>query len=243
MPTPHARTEILLGTDALNHLRKQHVLVAGIGGVGGYVAENLARAGIGELTLLDKDTVTPSNLNRQIVALYSTIGQKKTAIMQARITDIDPTIKVNIIDDFMSVETTESTVLSGDYDFIADCIDTIACKAQLIAEAQKHHIPVVSAMGAGNRIDVSKARIARLDKTAGCPLAREMRRRLRALKASLKYPVVFSDEPRRSPLVMNPSSENYREKATNGTISYLPAIFGILLAGEVVKRLMEKPLL
>lgn len=240
MPTPHARTEILLGTETLAQLRQQHILVAGIGGVGGYVAENLARAGIGELTLLDRDVVASSNLNRQIVALHSTVGDKKTDIMRARIADIDPDITVNVIDDFMRVETAEATVLSGNYDFIADCIDTIACKAQLVAEAQKHAVPVMSAMGAGNRIDVTKARVARLDKTAGCPLAREMRRRLRELKANLKYPVVFSDEPRRQPLVLNPSSDNYREKATNGTISYLPAVFGILLAGEVVRMLLDK---
>ncbi len=240
MPTLHARTEILLGKEATEKLRNHHVLIAGIGGVGGYAAENLARAGIGELTLLDKDVVSQSNINRQIVALQSTVGQKKTAVMKARIADIDPTIKVNVIDDFMSVETAEQTVLSGDYDFIADCIDTIACKAQLVVEAQKHQIPIISAMGAGNRIDVTKVRIARLDKTEGCPLAREMRRRLRALKADLKYPVVYTDEPRRPPQVENANSEHYREKATNGTISYMPAIFGVLLAGKIIKTLIEK---
>lgn len=239
MPTLHARTEILLGQQSVENLRRHHVLIAGIGGVGGYAAENLARAGIGELTLLDKDVVSPSNINRQLVALQSTVGQKKTAIMKARIADIDPSIKVNVIDDFMSVETAEQIVLSGKYDFIADCIDTIACKAQLVAEAQKHDIPVISAMGAGNCIDVRKARISRLDKTQVCPLAREMRRRLRALKANLKYPVVYSDETRRQPYVENISNENYREKATNGTISYLPAVFGVLLAGEIVRALMD----
>lgn len=239
MPTLHARTEILLGQETTEKLRQYHVLVAGIGGVGGYAAENLARAGIGELTLLDKDVVSPSNINRQIVALQSSVGQKKTAIMKARIADIDPSIKVNVIDDFMSVETAEQTVLSGDYDFIADCIDTIACKAQLVAEAQKHKLPIISAMGAGNRIDVSKARVSRLDKTQGCPLAREMRRRLRELKANLKYPVIYTDEPRRPPQVENVGTDNYREKATNGTISYMPAIFGVLMAGEIIKTLIE----
>lgn len=239
MPTPHARTDILLGQEAVAHLHNQHVLIAGIGGVGGYVAENLARAGVGRLTLLDRDVIAMSNLNRQLVALHSTIGEKKTAVMKARIADIDPTIEVNIIDAFMSVETAENIVLSGDYHFIADCIDTIACKAQLVVEAQKHGIPVISAMGAGNRLDVTKARVTRLDKTAGCPLAREMRRRLREKRANLKYPVVFSDEPRRQPLVVNPSSESYREKATNGTISYLPAVFGILLAGEIVRHWLD----
>ncbi|PID64144.1 MAG: tRNA threonylcarbamoyladenosine dehydratase, partial [Gammaproteobacteria bacterium] len=110
--------------------------------------------------------------------------------------------------------------------------------AQLVIEAQKHGVPVISAMGAGNRLDVSKARIAQLDKTVGCPLAREMRRRLRALQGNLKYPVIFSDEPRRPPQVNNISSEHYREKATNGTISYLPAVFGVLLAGEIVRALL-----
>lgn len=238
MPTLHARTEILLGHETTAKLRQHHVLVAGIGGVGGYTAENLARAGIGELTLLDKDVVSPSNINRQIIALQSTVGQKKTTVMKARIADIDPSIKVHVIDDFMSVETAEQTVLSGNYDFIADAIDTIACKAQLVAEAQKHGIPVISAMGAGNRLDASKARISRLDKTQGCPLAREMRRRLRTLKASLKYPVVYSDEPRRPPHVENVGEKDYREKATNGTIAYLPAIFGVLLAGEIIKQLL-----
>lgn len=240
MPTLHARTDILLGTEAVANLRDKHVLVAGIGGVGGYVAENLARTGIGQLTLLDRDVVAMSNINRQLVALHSTVGQKKTEIMKARIADIDPSITVNVIDEFMSTETAEQTVLSGDYDFIADCIDTIACKAQLVIEAQKHGVPIMSAMGAGNRIDVTKARVARLDKTAGCPLAREMRRKLREQRASLKYPVVFSDEPRRPPYVENPSETNYREKATNGTISYMPAVFGVLLAGEVVRLLLDE---
>ncbi len=240
MPTLHSRTEILLGQETAGELRRCHILVAGIGGVGGYVAENLARTGIGELTLVDKDVVSISNINRQLVALHSTIGKKKTAVMKARISDIDPSIQVNVIDSFISVETAEQTVLSGNYDFIADCIDSIACKAQLIFAAQKHHIPIISAMGAGNRVDAGRVRIARLDKTQGCPLAREMRRRLRTLKANLKYPVVYSDEPCRPPCVENTNHNNYREKAINGTISYLPAAVGILLAGEVIKTLISK---
>lgn len=238
MPTLHARTEILLGKETVETLRDQHVLVAGIGGVGGYAAENLARAGVGTLTLLDKDVVTPSNINRQIVALQSTVGEKKTTIMKNRIADIDPSITVHIIDDFMSVETAESVVLSGQYDYIADCIDTIACKAQLVYAAQQHDIPIISAMGAGNRIDVTRARVSRLDKTQGCRLAREMRRRLRELRANLKYPVIYTDEPRRAPYVENVTSSGYNEKATNGTVSYMPAIFGILMAGEIVRALL-----
>ncbi|PIE45675.1 MAG: tRNA threonylcarbamoyladenosine dehydratase [Gammaproteobacteria bacterium] len=242
MPTLHARTEILLGQAALKRLRHAHILIAGIGGVGGYVAENLARAGIGALTLLDKDIVSSSNLNRQIMALRSTLGKKKTTVMKARIIDIDPTIKINVIDDFMAVEDADRMVLSGDYDVIADCIDTIACKAQLVYAAQKHHIPIISAMGAGNRVDATRVRVSRLDKTQSCPLAREMRRRLRELGADLKYPVVYTDEPRRQPFVENIGSDGYREKVTNGTISYMPAIFGLLMAGEIVNWIIKDEL-
>lgn len=239
MPTLHARTDILLGENTRKYLSKQHVLIAGIGGVGGYVAENLARAGIGRLTLLDKDVVSPSNINRQLVALQSTVGQKKTEVMRARIRDIDASIHVDVIDAFMSVETAEQTVLSGDYTMIADCIDTIACKAQLVYAAQKYQIPIISAMGAGNRLDASRVKVAALKKTQGCPLAREMRRRLRALGADLAYPVVYSDEACRPPHVENVGSAHYREKATNGTISYMPAIVGVLLAGEIINTIIN----
>lgn len=242
MPTLHARTEILLGQTALKQLRHKHLLIAGLGGVGGYVAECLARTGVGTLTLLDHDVVTPSNINRQLIALQSTIGQKKTAVMKARIADIDPTVEVRIIDAFMSVESAESLVLSGQYHGIADCIDTIACKAQMVFSAQRHQIPVISAMGAGNCLDVTRAQLSQLDKTHGCPLAREMRRRLRTLGGHLKYPVVYSDEPRRQPLVKPVTCQGYREKATNGTIAYLPAIFGLLMAGKIIQSLIIESL-
>ena len=150
MPTRHARTEILLSKETVDRLHSYHVLVAGIGGVGGYVAENLARAGIGKITLLDNDTVATSNLNRQLVALESTVGQRKTDIMKSRITDIDPNIQITTIDDFISVDTAKNFVTQVPYDYIADCIDTIACKAQLVFEAQQASIPIISAMGAGN---------------------------------------------------------------------------------------------
>lgn len=241
MPTLQARTEILLGQATLKQLRHKHILIAGLGGVGGYVAECLARTGIGTLTLLDHDVVTPSNINRQLIALQSTIGQKKTAVTKARIADIDPTINVHIIDAFMSVDSAESLVLSNQYHGIADCIDTIACKAQLVFAAQRHQVPVISAMGAGNCLDATRAKVSRLDKTHGCPLAREMRRRLRTLNAHLKYPVIYSDEPRRPPVAKPVTHQGYKEKATNGTIAYLPAIFGLLMAGEIIKSLIANP--
>ncbi len=242
MPHPFARTEILIGADGIKLLRDKHVLVAGLGGVGSYAAEALARAGIGRLTLLDHDVVAPSNINRQLPALHSTIGQPKIDLMAARLRDIDPQLELILDRDFLQPSEAESLILAGRFDYVADCIDSIACKAALVAACTRHGVPVISAMGAGNRLDVTRVKIARLDKTQGCPLAREMRGRLRALKATLKYPVVYSDEPRRQPLPHQPVGGDTpgRPRAVNGTISYLPPLFGMMLTGAIVKNFLEK---
>lgn len=240
MEYPHARTEILIGGEGLARLRAARVLVAGLGGVGGYVAETLGRAGIGRLTLLDHDVVSLSNLNRQLLALHSTLGQAKVAVMAARLRDIDPHLELTLIDNFLQPNAAESLVTAQHYDFIADCIDSIACKAALVAACHRHGVPVISASGAGNCLDGSRVRLARLEQTQNCPLARELRRRLRGLAISLDYPVVFSDEPRRQPLPHLPVDGDTagRPRAINGTISYLPALFGLLMAGFIVQRLL-----
>lgn len=240
MPHPHARTEILIGPAGLARLRSKQVFIAGLGGVGGYAAEAVARAGIGRITLLDHDTVAPSNINRQLLALHSTIGQPKAELMAARLKDINPEVELNISRDFLRPETAAEFVTSAPYDYVLDCIDSIACKAALVAACLERGIPVISALGAGNRLDVTRARVTRLKKTDGCPLARELRRRLRELGAPLDYPVVFSDEPRRQPLPHQPISGPIpgRARAVNGTISYMPALFGILLAGTVIRTLL-----
>ncbi|MEE4380051.1 MAG: tRNA threonylcarbamoyladenosine dehydratase [Candidatus Competibacteraceae bacterium] len=240
MPHPFARTEILIGQDGLATLQRKHVLVAGLGGVGSYAAEALARAGIGCLTLLDHDTVSPSNINRQLVALQSTIGQPKVDVMAARLRDINPALQLIIQRDFLQASAAEAFITAGGYDFVADCIDSIACKAALVAASLHHGTPVISAMGAGNRLEVSRVQVASLEKTQGCPLAREMRARLRTLGVTLRYPVVYSDEPRHQPLPHQPLEDGTpgRPRAVNGTISYLPPLFGMMLAGVVINTFL-----
>ena len=242
MPHPHARTEILIGAEGLTRLRAAHVLVAGLGGVGGYTAEALGRAGVGRLTLLDHDVVSPSNLNRQLLALHSTLGRPKVAVMAERLRDIDPALELNLIGEFLQPAAAEALVAAAPYNYVADCIDSIACKAALVAACHRHGVPVISALGAGNCLDVSRARVAQLNQTQGCPLARELRRKLRELGAPLNYPVVYSDEPRRPPLPHQPVGGDTpgRPRAVNGTISYMPALFGVMLAGVVIRQLLNE---
>ncbi|MFO1434341.1 MAG: tRNA threonylcarbamoyladenosine dehydratase [Candidatus Competibacteraceae bacterium] len=240
MSNPFARTEILIGSAGITKLRARHVLVVGLGGVGSYAAEALARAGIGRLTLLDHDVVAPSNINRQLPALHSTIGMAKTAVMAARLLDINPTLALRLRSEFLQADAAEALVQKDRYDYIADCIDSIACKAALVAAAIRHGIPVISALGAGNCLDVTRVRLARLDKTQGCPLARELRARLRALRISLKYPVIYSDEPRRQPLPHQPVGGTIpgRPRTVNGTISYMPPLFAMMLAGTIIRQFL-----
>ncbi len=237
-----ARTEILIGVEGLDRLRAANVLVAGLGGVGGYAAEALGRAGIGRLTLLDHDVVSPSNLNRQLLALHSTLGRPKVEVMAERLRDIDPGLELTLVGEFLRPDAAEALVAAVRYAHVADCIDSIACKAALVAACHRHGVPVISALGAGNCLDVSRVRVARLNQTQVCPLARELRRKLRELDAPLNYPVVYSDEPRRQPLPHQPVGGDApgRPRAVNGTISYMPALFGILLAGYIVRRLLDE---
>ncbi|KAB2928895.1 MAG: tRNA threonylcarbamoyladenosine dehydratase [Candidatus Contendobacter sp.] len=241
MSHPHARTEILIGAEGLARLRTAHVLVAGLGGVGGYAAEALGRAGIGRLTLLDHDVVSPSNLNRQLLALHSTLGRPKIAVMAERLRDIDPALELTLIGEFLQPDMAEALITATPYDFVADCIDSIACKAALVAACHRQGTPVISALGAGNCLDASRARVAQLNQTQICPLARELRRRLRELNAPLNYPVIYSDEPRHPPLPHQPVGGDTpgRPRAVNGTISYMPALVGVMLAGVVIQRLLR----
>lgn len=240
MTHPHARTEILIGADGLARLRAAHVLVAGLGGVGGAVAEALGRAGVGRLTLLDHDVVAPSNLNRQVLALHSTLGQPKIAVMAARLRDIDPTLELTLIGAFLQADAAESLIAAARYDAVADCIDSIACKAALVAACHRYNVAVFSALGAGNCLDVSRVQVAQLAQTQVCPLARELRRRLRQFNVPLTYPVIYSDELRRPPLPHQPldSDAPGRPRAVNGTISYMPTLFGAMLAGLIIRCLL-----
>jgi tRNA A37 threonylcarbamoyladenosine dehydratase len=237
MENVYSRTSILLGIETLTELTHHHILIAGLGGVGSFVAEALGRVGIEHLTLLDHDIVSLSNLNRQLVALHSTLGQKKTEVMAARLRDINPNIQLTRLSEFLYPEQATTLIESQKFSYVVDCIDTIASKAALVASCLQHQVPVASSLGAGNRLDVTQVRVARLAQTKGCPLARNLRARLRKLGVSLDYPVVYSEEIPLPPLSHEEMGRH--TKTINGTIAYLPALFGMMLAGIVVQSLLK----
>ncbi|MCP4126387.1 MAG: tRNA threonylcarbamoyladenosine dehydratase [Gammaproteobacteria bacterium] len=241
MSLDQERTEILIGEDGIKRLANKHVMVVGLGGVGGYAAEAVARAGIGKITIVDYDLVASSNCNRQLPALQSTIGKPKTEVMGQRLLDINPGLNLEVMDNFLNPDNISEILHHSSIDYLLDCIDSIACKADLVATCQNEGIPVASAMGAGGRVDVTRAKISTLKKTMMCPLAREMRGQMRKLGASLDYPVVFSDETPVKGLPHQPidSHNPGRPRAVNGTISYLPGLFGMMLAGHMIQKLIE----
>jgi len=239
-PEIFSRTEILLGAESLQAIVKPHILITGLGGVGGYVAEMLARIGFSKLTLLDHDVVSPSNLNRQIIALHSNIGQPKTEVLAQRLKDINPDIELILLNQFLEKTEANTLIENGNYDFVIDCIDSIACKAALIVACLDQNVRIASSMGAGNRLDVTQAQISKLNQTHNCGLARELRATLKKMGVKTNFPVVYSPENPRQPLPHQPieGAISGRPRAVNGTIAYLPAQFGILLAGLVTKILL-----
>lgn len=232
------RTHILLGDAGLARLAQKHVFVAGLGGVGSYCAEALARAGVGRLTLLDHDVVAISNINRQLPALLSTVGQPKAELMRARIMDINPGCRLELLRTFLNGENVNELVPECDY--VVDAIDSLACKVALVGESVKRGLRVASSMGAGNRLDPGRVKIDDISKTEMCPLAKQMRKRLsRHYDLRKGVLTVFSDEQPRAPLPPQPVDGPGRARAVNGTISYMPPLFGMMLAGVVVKALLE----
>lgn len=224
----HTRSVPLLGEDGLSRLQNARVAVFGIGGVGGHLCEALARAGVGELHLFDKDTVSLTNINRQAVALHSTLGLPKVEVMKARIVDINPYCRVVTHEVFYLPENANQFDLS-DYDYIADAIDTVSAKIELICRAKAKNVPIISAMGAGNKLDPSAFRVADLSKTQGCPLARIMRRELGA-RGIKHLCVVYSEEkPQPSRL---PSEHG---KHTPASLSFVPPVMGMIMAGVIVR--------
>lgn len=224
MEERHSRTAILLGEQGVEKLKNSRVAVFGVGGVGSYCAEGLARAGVGEIALVDKDTVEESNLNRQLVALLSTLNKSKAEVMKERILDINPACRATAKQLFYLPETAEEIDLGG-YDFIADCIDNVTAKICLIERAKTLGVPVISAMGAGNRLDPTKIRVAELEKTSVCPLARVMRRELKKRGIEHVLSAYSEEEPRLK------TAENI------GSVSFVPSVMGLVMAGEIVRRL------
>lgn len=241
------REERLIGREAVEKLKNSHVAVFGIGGVGGYVAEALARSGIGEISLYDHDTVSESNLNRQIIALHSTIGRFKVDVMAERIADINPQAVVHANKMFFLPEN-EGEIDFSAFDYVVDAIDTVSGKIALIECCKKAGTPVVSAMGAGNKMDATAFEVADISKTSVCPLAKVMRRELKA-RGITSCKVVYSKEVPRKPeediipsdtdnreIGDGPNSEGgSRKKVAPGSNAYVPAVAGLILAGEVVK--------
>jgi tRNA A37 threonylcarbamoyladenosine dehydratase len=238
-PPQFERTRILLDASEQARLAQAHVLVAGLGGVGSYCAEALARAGVGRLTIIDHDVVAISNINRQLPALLSTVGQSKAELMAARIRDINPACELGVIREFLVPETV-ADIVPADVDYVIDCIDSLNCKVALVASSFERGLRVASSMGAGNKLDPSRIRIADIAQTSMCPLASVMRKRLRKRGIPKGVLTVFSDEPGRAPLPPQPVEGRGRARAVNGTISYMPPLFGLMLAGAVVQRLLAE---
>lgn len=236
IPPQFQRAEILIGEAGLARLAQSHVFLAGLGGVGSWCAEALARAGVGRLTLVDMDIVAASNINRQLPALLSTVGRAKAQVMAERIRDINPDCRLDVRTDFLTPDNIP-TLLPTDADYVIDCIDSLNCKVNLIVAARRLGLPVASSMGAGNKLDPTRLHVSDIAKTQICPLARLVRKRLKRQGVEKGVLCVWSDEIGRDPLPPEELSSG-RPRAVNGTISYLPPLFGLMLAGAVVQSLL-----
>ena len=233
IPEEHSRTARVLGGDSIEKLKNAHVAVFGIGGVGGHLVEALARAGVGEISLFDKDDVSLSNINRQVVALHSTVGRPKVEVMAERILDINPTCIVHAHRMFYLPETADEVDLSA-YDYIADAIDNMSAKIELIVRAKALNIPIICAMGAGNKVHPERFCVCDIYKTTTDPLARILRKELKARGiGSLK--VVYSDEV---PLPMRPETLAEGERTSPGSLSFVPGVMGMVMAGEIVREIV-----
>lgn len=235
-----SRTELLLGREAMEILRNARVAVFGIGGVGGYAAEALARSGVGTIDLIDKDRVSLTNLNRQIIATTKTIGRYKTEIMKERILDINPEAGVNVHNCFFLPETKEEFDFSQ-YSYVIDAVDTVTAKIELVLQAQNAQVPIISSMGAGNKLNPALFEVTDIYKTSVCPLAKVMRRELK--KRNVKHlKVVYSREQPLKPDRYrdewpNVTKQEIRRKDTPGSIAFVPPVAGFIIAGEVVRDL------
>lgn len=226
-----SRTALILGEDALKRLNKSRVALFGVGGVGGYAAEALARCGVGCIHLIDKDTVSESNINRQIIALSSTVGRSKVSVMAERIREINPNAEVHTHETFYLPETADQFDFSQ-FDYIIDAVDTVTAKLSLIEEAKKAGTPIISSMGTGNKLDPSAFEVADISKTSVCPLARVMRRELKK-RGITSVKVVYSKE---EPLTPSETIEEFGRHLP-GSIAFVPAAAGLVLAGEVIRDL------
>lgn len=232
------RTKLLLGSDKLEKLRQSNVLVVGLGGVGAYAAEMIARSGVGRMTIADADSVSATNINRQLIALHSTVGKQKADLMRDRLLDINPDIQLTVVNRFIKDDETDTLLDSDKFDFVVDAIDTLSPKLALIKGALERGIPLVSSMGAGAKTDPTKIEILDISKTHHCPLAHMLRKRLHKIGIRSGFKAVFSPEPvREGSMVL---CEEQNKKSNTGTISYMPALFGIGCASVVIRKLIDE---
>ena len=233
------RTSMLLGEQVLDSLAARKVMVVGLGGVGAYAAEMLCRAGVGTMVIIDSDAVSETNINRQLIALTSTVGKLKTDVVAQRLKDINPKVNLIVIPEYVEDANLEEIfAAAGELDYVVDAIDTLAPKISLIKYCVEHGIPHVSAMGAGAKLDATKIRIADISKSYNCPLAYILRKKLRKEGISKGFKVVFSEElPDREAIV---PMEERNKKSQVGTISYLPAVFGCVCAQAAVEHLINQ---
>lgn len=232
------RTGLLIGEEGLQRLQKAHVAIFGIGGVGGYVAEALARSGVGAFDLIDNDTVALSNLNRQIIATHQTIGQYKTDVMRERILAINPQAEVKVHHCFYLPETAAAFDFTQ-YSYVVDAVDTVTAKLEIILQAKKAQVPVISSMGTGNKLDPTRFVVTDIYKTTMCPLARVMRRELKK-RGVEALKVVYSTEEAQKPAAVSQGQEATARRATPGSMSFVPPVAGLILAGEVVRDILAE---
>lgn len=228
----YERTRMLLGDGAIEKLRKAKVIIFGVGGVGSFTAEAVARAGVGTITLVDNDTVAITNINRQIIALNSTVGRMKTEVMAERIRDINPECNVKCVNEFILYDNIDS-VLDEKYDYCVDAVDTVTAKLAIIMRCRELDIPVISSMGTGNKLDPTRLEITDIYKTSVCPLAKVMRKELKARGVN-KLKVCWSSEEPKTPLE---SEEITNKRRTPGSVSFVPSVAGLIIGGEVIKEL------
>jgi tRNA A37 threonylcarbamoyladenosine dehydratase len=233
-----SRTELLIGKKNIEKLEGSHILVAGLGGVGGYAAEQLCRAGVGELTLIDGDVVTVTNRNRQIIALTSNEGQPKAQLMAERLTEINPAIRLHVIDEYLK-EDRFASVLEQPYDFVIDAIDTLTPKVALMAGAVKKGYPIVSSMGSGGKIMPEKLQISDISESHHCKFAGIIRKYLHRLGVYKGITVVYSPEPVSKEAILEVSGER-NKRSVVGTISYMPPVFGCYCASVAIRGIIQK---
>lgn len=233
-----SRTLLLLGEEKFQKLHDSHILVVGAGGVGGYAVEQLSRAGVGEITLIDADIVNLSNINRQIIASVSNVNKPKVLAFEERIKDINPEIKLNVIQDFFNEDKLKALFSEKKFDYVVDAIDTLSPKIALLKTCVENNIPVVSSMGAGGKLNPTKVEITDLSKTYNCNLARHIRKRLGRIGIRKGIKAVFSSEIISKDSIVLEKTQN--KNSNVGTISYMPAIFGLFCASVVIRDLIEK---